>query len=233
MSLLTGAARLCSPDRPARRFCLLGVILAGVSAAPFAHAGQFGVRVVDPTGEPVAGASVCVGLEGNYKQFGALFTDLDGSAIVEVPNVPLVVTVSKTRFAGVRLAEPARGFDLIKQVTLTDGVPGPRCRAGSTVAETEPGGAYQGVRIDGVSVEVGASRTLLQPRASGEPTHYRVSNEESFADAEWLRFERSIALPGSLVDKPSVYLQLRRYQGTARGWLEALSAVATVRLPTP
>ena len=73
-------------------------VLLGLSSLGSAHAAKFGVRVVDDLGKPVAGASVCIGLEGNYKQFGAMFTGADGNAIVEVPNVPLVVTVSKTRF---------------------------------------------------------------------------------------------------------------------------------------
>lgn len=114
---------------------LSAIAAVGLAASLSAEASQFGVRVVDDAGEPVSGASVCVGLPGNYKQFGALFTNANGMAMTDVPNVPLVVTISKTRFSGIRMREPARGFSLIREVRLSDGTPGPRCKAGSTIAE--------------------------------------------------------------------------------------------------
>ena len=204
-------------------------LAALVCAAPLAplHAATFGVRVVDAAGQPVPGASVCVGLEGNYRQFGALFTDLDGQATVDVPNVPLVVTVSKTRFSGVRRNEPARGFDLIREVRLAEGVPGPRCKAGSTVAE--PG--HDPILIRDVDVVAGTGAPTVFARVTGAPTHYRIGSDRELADAAWRRFADAITVPGSLADEPSVFLQLRRYQGTPDAWLEARSAITEVELP--
>lgn len=201
--------------------------LAGMLMNTSVEASPFGVRVVDASGAPVAGASVCIGLPGNYQQFGALFTDTDGKAVVDVPNIPLVVTISKTRFSGLRINEPARGFNLIRQVTLSDGVPGPRCRAGSTMAETSGS-----VRVEDVDVDESASTITLKPRATGNPSHYRISSDIAFADADWQRYDDSIRLSQSLSGRSEVYLQLRRLEGSSRASLEARSAVVTVNLPT-
>ena len=202
------------------------VFVAVVLLSSTANAGKFGVRVVNDSGEPVAGASVCVGLPGNYKQFGAMFTNSDGQAITEVPNIPFVVTVSKTRFSGMRISEPARGFNLIKQVTLSE-VPGPRCRAGSTVADANP----PAIVIGDVNIDEGVYSTTLKPAVSGEPDHYRVSASAEFSDARWQRFDSTISLSSSLADEPSVFLQMRRFEGNSTGWVEARSRVVTVQLP--
>lgn len=217
-------AGVASMARPALQVAL---IVMGMAAGIPAHASQFGVRVVDDAGQPVPGASVCVGLPGNFKQFGALFTDAEGRAVVEVPNVPLVVTVSRTRFSGIRMNEPARGFNLVKEVILSEGIPGPRCRAGSTLADNE-----SSVRIANVDVVEVADSTMLMPRVTGEPSHYRVSHSEGFYDAKWQRYDDSIALSPTLTGQAEVFLQMRRLEGTKRGWIEARSKVVTVQLPT-
>jgi len=204
---------------------LLALGLVGASAADAAH---FGVRVVDGGGQPVSGASVCIGLEGNYSQFGASFTDIDGNAgPVEVPNVPFVLTISKTRFAGLRLEQPGRDFDLVREVTLPSGAPGPRCKAGSSVVANPPA-----IDVRGVDVAAGSGPTTLTPNVSGEPSHYRVARDESFAGAPWRRFEQVIALPEGLAGEPAVYLQMRRYTGNAQAWLEARSNIVAVEIPS-
>lgn len=202
--------------------------VVGASAATANNSGvsKFGVRVLNDAGQPVTGASVCVGLPGNYKQFGALFTDADGKAFVDVPNVPLIVTVSKTRFSGMRISEPARRFNLLKDVTLAEGIPGPRCRAGSTVAE-----GNSSITIAHVDVMEGKKTTRLLTQVVGQPSHYRVSDTASFANAKWQPFSSDIPLSSSLTKGQEVFLQMRRFEGTAKSWLEARSAVVTVSLP--
>ncbi|MFK7995326.1 MAG: hypothetical protein AB8B87_14390 [Granulosicoccus sp.] len=210
----------------------IAALSASVLLASFANpasAGQFGVRVVDLEGLPVAGASVCFGLPGNYRQFGAVFTDIDGHAVAEVPNLPFVVTVSKTRFSGVRLSEPARVFNLTKQVTLAEGTPGPRCKAGSTLADANP----SSIRITQMQVISDGKITQLMPQATGEPTEYRVSTTPDFLSANWRALDTAIRVPGSMAQQEKVYLQLRRYEGTSNGWIEARSKTTTVYLPTP
>jgi len=219
---LTLTGRLKNIARPA---VLSLVGLGAIMAAQPAVAGQFGVQVINEAGDPVKGASVCVGLPGNYKQFGALFTDANGQAMVEVPNVPFVVTVSKTRFSGIRLSEPARGYNLIKTVTLADGVPGPRCRADSTLA------SKSSIVIKNIEVLEGTNTTNLRPSVTGQPSHYRVSRTPGFDSSQWRSFNNDIALSASMSNEQEVYLQMRRYEGSNNGWIEARSEVVTVHLP--
>lgn len=201
----------------------MAVLTLSALALP-AHAAKFGVRVVDDNGVPVAGASVCIGLQGNYKQFAATFTDTQGQVMVEVPNVPLLVTVSKDRFTGIRQTEPARSFNLLKQVKLREGVPGPRCRAGSVLAESKPSA---GIVVSDIAVFDG----MLSPTVTGDPSHYRVSATEDFSDAQWQKYSNQIALNSNLAESGKVFLQMRKRSGTSKAFLESRSEVLTVRLP--
>lgn len=193
-----------------------------------AHAAKFGVSVVDESGAPVSGASVCFGLPGNYGQFGMTFTDSNGQAMTEVPNIPFIVTVSKTRFSGIRVQEPARGYNLIKQVRLSDGTPGPRCKAGSTLADS----GKSAIDISGVNAERLDSRTRIQLVASGNPDEYRLSPSRDLSAAgKWAPLDGSISVPESLAEREEIFMQLRRYEGTSDSWLEALSRVVSVTMP--
>ena len=196
-----------------------------------AHAAKFGVHVVSADGSPVAGAAVCIGTHGNYKQFGAFFTSSDGDVMVDVPAVPLVVTVSKNRFTGLRMTEPARRFNLVKEVKLLDGVPGPRCRADSAMAQvTGSEGAAGKLKINNVNVRDGVYSVSLQPLIDGQPSHYRVSENSSFRGADWKTFSSSINLEPNLIDSSAVYLQVRRYKSVAGAAIEAHSNVVRVSL---
>lgn len=209
---------------------LSGLLLSTLTATSFigtAHAREYGVRIVDNDGTPVAGASVCFGLPGNYSQFGAMFTDVDGQALVDIPDIPFVVTVSKTRFSGVRINQPAGGFNLIRQVTLTDSVPGPRCKAGSTLAEND----NSSVQVTNVDVIADNQATQLALEAAGFPTDYRVSVQPDMSDSTWQSLGENITLTNSQSERDLVYLQLRRYETNPGGWLEALSRPVTVYLP--
>jgi len=202
-------------------------VLALSAISVSAQAAQFGVRVVDANGVPVAGASVCIGMQGNYKQFAATFTDQQGRVSVDVPNVPLLVTVSKDRFTGMRTTEPARSFNLLKEVKLREGTPGPRCRAGSVLAEHKPGVGT--IVVTDIAIDGGASKTL-SPTVSGAPNQYRVGSSEDLEGAQWKRFSSEIALGGALSDEEKVYLQMRKFAGTSKAFLEYRSDVMTVRL---
>ncbi len=210
------------------RRLLAGMTAAGLMlglAAP-ASAATFGVRVLDAEGVPVAGASVCFGLEGNHKQFAAMFTNDEGIATATVPNVPLVVTVSKTRFSGVRVQEPARGFNLIKDMTLVEGVPGPRCRADSALADA----AGSMLRIRDVDVSDDGDVMTLRADATGEPTHYRVATDRDFTGANWQRYDAAIPVDSQLAAASELFLQLRRFAGDATASLEMRSDVSVIAL---
>jgi len=200
-----------------------GAILLASPAS--VYAAQFGVSVIDSAGQPVSGADVCLGIHGKYSQYGAARTDEKGQVLMEVPRVPMVVTISKNRYTSVRMNEPARGFNLIKRVELDKGHPNVLCRVGSPPVSTSS------VRIGNVLVSESAFSTVLMPTVSGEPTQYRVSRSPSFTGSKWRRFESSIALSTSLSEENEVYLQMRRYKGSGKSWIEARSEVVSVRLP--
>ena len=221
MKIKTGASSLTN-----KLVLSIAVITLCAVSIP-AQAAKFGVRVVDDNGVPIAGAAVCIGLQGNYKQFGASFTDSQGQVMVDVPNVPLLVTVSKDRFTGLRTTEPARSFNLLKQVQLREGIPGPRCRAGSVLADSKPSAA---ITVSDIAIQAGPTTTTLSPTVIGEPSHYRVSADKEFSGAKWQRYSDQIALATNLSVSPKVYLQLRKRTGSANAFLEARSEVMTVRL---
>jgi len=210
-----------------RPFLSAALVLACSLVSP-AHAAKFGIRVVDQNGTPVAGAAVCIGLQGNYKQFAAQFTDTNGNVMVDVPNVPLLVTVSKDRFTGTRSSEPARGFNILKEVKLREGTPGPRCRAGSSLADIMAN--PPSITVRDIAVTNGASRTVLQPNVTGEPSHYRISANEDFDGVAWKNYSNQIALVGELNSSKKVFLQMRKMVGNSKASIETLSDVVTVRI---
>ncbi len=210
------------------KLLLSAAILSLSALSTAATAAKFGVHVVDENGAPVAGAAVCIGLQGNYKQFGAQFTDISGNVMVDVPNVPLLVTVSKDRFTGVRTSEPARGFNLLKQIRLMEGVPGPRCKAGSSLADSSPNPPT--INVSKIDVVDGAFGTTLKPIVSGEPSHYRVSADSTFNGAVWQNYSSQIALVGNLTEAAKIYVQMRKYEGSRTSWIEARSPVMTALL---
>ncbi|MBX2884104.1 MAG: hypothetical protein KTR32_29385 [Granulosicoccus sp.] len=221
-----------------------GLLVMLCLTAGSANAATFGVRVVSESGEPIAGAAVCIGTHGNYRQFASQFTSTSGEVTVEVPNVPLVVTVSRDRFSGIRLAEPARGFNLIKEVKLLDDVPGPRCRAGSMLVDN--GSDAGSLGVDDVFIKSAAGATVIAgeastefstlsliPSVTGYPSHYRLSDSASFSDSEWFEYTAAaISVPEDLQRTKSVYLQLRRYFERDTGWIEARSDIVSFELPT-
>ena len=215
-----------TPGRLLAGSLALGLTLAAGTGA--AQAARYGVQVVDDVGEPVAGASVCIGIEGSFRRFGTMFTDARGRGeLIDVPDVPLVVTVSKTRFSGLRFTQPARRFDLVREVVLEPGLPGPRCKAGSSLVANPPSLGVLRVDVTGEH-----DVTTLRPEVSGEPSHYRLGFDKGFDDAVWQRFERSITVPDALLGSESVYLQLRRLEGRPSAWLEARSDAFEIALPT-
>ena len=197
--------------------CLLGTS---------AHAAKFGIRVVSPDGQPIAGAAVCIGTAGDYKKFAALFTSVDGDVQVDVPPVPLVVTVSKTRFAGTRLSEPARNYSLVKIVELQDGIPGPRCKAGSTYVDASEG---NDLRIRDVAVRDNAVNVQLVPELNNSANHYRLASSNKLDNLGWRKLPSAIAVDQNLLGG-KVYLQVARIASVKGGRIEAHSNVMPVDL---
>ena len=198
-------------------------LMAAVASAP-AAAAKFGVKVVDQSGQAIEGVAVCAGLPGNYRQFGSMFTDASGLAILNVPEVPLLITLSKSRMGSMEIKEPARGFNLIKQITLTQDMSRTKCDVEG--AQT----SKSSIQISNVQVSDDPFAVTLRPTVTGNPTEYRVSRTDSFADVQWQRFQTSIPLSSNLSAQAEVYIQMRRYSGSKKSWIEARSEVVNVKL---
>jgi len=192
-----------------------------------AHAAKFGVKVVSADGTPIAGAAVCIGTHGNYKQFAAVFTSADGDVIVDVPPVPLLVTVSKSRFSAVRLSEPARRYNLVKTIKLQDGIPGPRCKADSSMADA--GVTSGGPSISSVGIRDKAFNVSLMPRVSGGVNRYRIATSRSMKNASWENFTSEIVVDPRMLGK-TVYLQVAKVVQQQGASIEAHSNVVEVNL---
>lgn len=225
------------PAGRARRLRVGMTLLAatvGLAAHTAVSATEFGVRVLDPVGAPIAGAAVCVGMPGNPRQFGARMTDRDGRAHLDVPNVPLVVTVSQSRFSSVRVQEPARDFNLVRDITLREGVPGPRCRGGSSLAARSEAAGPGELVIERIEFpDTGEGGMALRPLVAGAaPTHYRLGRSvAALEDTRWQSFDSEIALGDGNADVPGLFLQLRRRVGGDDAWIETVSPTVAVRLP--
>lgn len=209
---------------------ILAVVVAGFTMSIMAtslQAATFGVRVVTPQGEPIAGAAVCIGTHGDYKKFGAMFTSADGSVLIDVPPVPLVVTVSKTRFAGLRLSEPARMFNLVKVIELRDGQPGPRCKAGSTLADSGRKSATPSIRD--VKIQDNSVSIRLVPHVAGGASHYRLATRKNMENVNWVNFSDEIPVDSKMLGK-TVYLQVARISKSGESSIESHSKVYPVSL---
>ena len=150
-----------------------------------------------------------------------------------------MVTVSKSRFTGVRLAEPARRFNLIKEVRLLDGVPGPRCRAGSALASSGSESVTMGsdsadassLQIRNVNVTDGVYSVALNPSLRGTPNQYRIGTSPRFDDARWKKYNNEITVTGNLLFTENLYLQMRRIVSSANGSISVDSNVYRVNMP--
>lgn len=201
-----------------------GLILVAICTPVSAK--TFGVKIVDESGQSMSNVSVCVGLPGNPTKYGSLLSDESGLALLDVPKLPFVLTVSKARFGSMQINEPARGFNLIKQLTLKQGPSNAVCNVADLTK------SQSSVRISTVQVVDSAFTKTLQPNVVGAPTQYRVSRTPSFTGAKWQRFDTAIPLSAGLSEEASVYIQMRRYTSLDKSWIEARSEVVNVRLPT-
>jgi len=200
-------------------------LMALVASTPVSAA-KYGVKVIDESGQALEGVAVCIGMHGNYGQFGSMVTDASGIAMLEVPNTPFVLTVSKKHIGSVRVNEPARGFNLVKEVTLGQGFTSAACNVEASK------NSESSIRISDIQVNDSAFATTLQPQVEGSPTEYRVSKTNTFAGAKWQRFDTTIPLSANLSEEDEVFVQMRRFMGDKKSWIEARSDVVNVKLPT-
>jgi len=89
-----------------------------------AHAAKIGVRVLDAnSGLPVPNASVCLGTANNPTIYGTGVTSFAGLALYDnVPEKPILITVSKSNFRGIALQTFPKDDNVITDVLVTEGL---------------------------------------------------------------------------------------------------------------
>ncbi len=208
----------------ATKFLLCGSLLAGLIGASRAEAADFGVRVVDEFGQPLAGASVCLGTRAQMDQFGSYVTSPDGHVVLnEAPRVPLNVVVSKQDYQGVRFVEPIRNFNIVTEVTLLLDGEGPVCHSPELAQQEEE---KRHLSIANLFASKKGPVYTIRSEIEGEPSHYRISTRKDFKDAKWLPYKKRIKFWGQT--DGNLFYQVKRFTGGKKGWLEARSHVASI-----
>ena len=146
------------------RIAFIGTALVSLSSV--AHAGKFGVRVLDAnTGLPVANASVCLGTAADRNLYGTGVTSYTGVALYDnVPASSVLITVSKKNYRGIALSNPATSDNVIADVVVTEGISSRKCRALKYV-DLKPGITH-GEHNDDWPLEICLLYTSPSPRDS-------------------------------------------------------------------
>ena len=128
------------------RWLFIVTFLAVAFACP-ATATEVEIRVVDQTtGKPLTNAAVCLGTSAETGQFGRVLTSNAGIAtFTDVPNTPLLLTISKPGFEGYQRTHSAGDYNRVIQVRLSDGVLDPICRISKPPAKPPRDPHNQGV----------------------------------------------------------------------------------------
>lgn len=209
--------------------------IAILALSSVAHAGKFGVRVLDAnTGLPVANASVCLGTAADRSLYGTGVTTFAGIALYDnVPAGSVLITVSKKNYRGLALSNPATDDNVIADVLITEGISSRKCRALKYV-DLKPGitaEKYEDdwpLQITALSYfPSGNDGFAFLSYSQGKPTHYRVSTDPEFKDAEWLTYSDVFQYSPRSTDlgKGKLYFQLRKEIKAGGGVIEAFSEV--------
>ena len=214
---------------------LVGATLFSLSSV--AHAGKFGVRVLDAnTGFPVANAAVCLGTAADRNLYGTGITSHSGVALYDnVPAKAVLITVSKSNYRGIALHSPATRDNVIADVLVTEGLSSKKCRALKYV-DLKPGITHGKQKADW-PLEItalsyfpsGNDGFAFLSYSQGKPTHYRVSTDPEFKGAEWLPYSDVFQYSPTSSDrgKNTLYFQLRKEIEAGGGVMEALSVVTS------
>ncbi len=212
--------------------------LLAMSSAVFAA--DVDVRVTSTAQDtPVADAAVCLGTPAVPRQFGASRTDPEGRVSFEnVPETPLLLTVSKTQHKSERRVLLASQNDRLVTVGLRRGGGGPNC---SAPLEKGLAGMGTGLQVEGCRINRGAAETssrtvTLECAAQGTPTHYRASEPRDFRNTKWQPYEALVRFklsPGE--GNKTVYFQTRRASEASGASLQMVSNTASdsIRLTSP
>ncbi len=215
-------------------------LLALFAISSAVYAADVEVRVMSTVHDtPMANAAVCLGTPAVPEQFGARRTDTEGRiSFQNVPETPLLLTVSMPQHKGERRVLTATQNDRAISVALKRGGGGATCSAPLEDSLVNMG---TGIRVTACSINRGVASTssrnvTLQCAAAGTPTHYRASEHPDFRDADWRPYEPSVRFelsPGT--GNKTVYYQARRSSESSGASLQMVSNTASdsIRLTAP
>lgn len=202
----------------------LALLMAAMPGGAFAA--DLTVRVLNKsTGQPLEGASACLGTDADPVQLGARHTGPDGkAAFADVPGAPLSLIVSKSGYRSERKAVSGGPYDQELTILLAKGSGGRySCDAGAVV--TRKAGPAPPFLLDR-GAAVTADRRVSLHFSAERATEYRASESSDFAGAEWRTIEGTPAFELSAgPGRKTVYLQLRRYREAEGARLETRSEV--------
>lgn len=219
------------------RISLAAVLASGIlTFSNTAQAAKIGVRVLDAnSGLPVANASVCLGTASDPTIYGTGVTSFAGLALYDnVPEKPVLITVSKRNFRGIALQTFPKKDNVVTDVLVTEGLSSKRCRALKLVnlkpgiTQGEPTDDVWPMTIDALSYfPSGDDGFSFLAYVRGRPTHYRVSTDPEFMDAEWIAYSDVFHYSPLQRDqgKSALYFQLRKLVEVEGGKIEAVSDV--------
>lgn len=210
---------------------------AGLLFSSSAFSAKLGVRVLDAnSGLPVANASVCLGTAADPAKYATGVTSYSGVALYDnVPDKPVLITVSKQNFRGIALQAPTTGDNIIKDILVTEGLSSKKCRALKMVGLKK--GITRGEQSEDWPLVIealsyfpsGDDGLSFLSYSIGKPTHYRVSTNPNFAGALWKDYSDVLHFSPRQSDqgKPTLYFQLRKTIGVDGALIDAFSEVMT------
>ncbi len=186
--------------------------------------------------KPLKGVAVCLGTSANPNQFAALRTDARGNAVFSetLPRTQILLTVSDPQHKGLQRILPTGDIDLVRTIDLPRGGLGPVCEAPPAMIEIKPGiSKHNALRIADLKLDRGHKVTtsrsvVLIPRISGQPTHYRISEDPEFKDSSWQEFQKTPLYTLSNGEgRKRVFFQVRRAVEKDSGIIQITSNVAS------
>ncbi len=204
----------------------------GLLACQSGYSAEVRVQVTDrQLGNALANASVCLGTPANPVQFGAKFSGENGYVVFEeVPETPLILTVSRPEYTGYQRRQTARRFDITLRVGLVTGGLGPICDLGEVAtspALTDGAVSIPAFHLGAVDSPGGERTVRLNAVVTGNPTHYRVAEHWGFEGVEWIDYKSQLLYKLSEgAGKKRVYFQVRRLKQLDGAHVESLSGIA-------
>lgn len=215
---------------------ILAITSVVVSLSFNANATSIKVKVLDASkNRPLTNAAVCLGTSARTDQFGSQYTDAQGLANFAVESdTPLLLTVSGSQRKGIqRVIKPGK-TDFVRVIHLPLGGLGPTCDTPVRIIDIKPESIDRpALKIADVKIDRGHKTTtsrsvVLSSIIYGAPTHYRISEDPDFKDAQWLEYQKTPLFTLSSGDgKKKVYFQIRRSAEMENGAVESLSNVTT------